>query len=167
MERGVPRTIRVPGTTSLSGVPVLVAVTVKAYVASSIPAQSGGTARLMPVEVERQGPTVGALAASVTQAGGMAVGSARYVRPKSMAVKERPIVSGTFPPFSKPTVYVAVFPGSTSLSRTRSDASGSPKGSTVRVAVMLIAIALFVVLRAVRVTTRGPGEVVHARTGVS
>src|SRR3990172_1547894 len=48
-----------------------------------------------------------------------------------------------------------------------SDASGSPKGSTVRVAVMLMAMALFVVLRAVSVMMRGPGEVVHARTGVS
>src|SRR3990172_3423818 len=104
METGVARTIRVPGTTSLSGVTVLVAVIVNAYVASSMPAQVGGTARLRPVEVETQGPTRGPLAASVTHADGMAVGSARYVRPKSTEVKVSPIVSGTFPPFSNPTV---------------------------------------------------------------
>src|SRR3990172_2381799 len=84
-----------------------------------------------------------------------------------MAVNVRAIVSRAFPWFTTLTVYVPVSVGSMSLSSTVRVTSGSLKGSTVRVAVIDIAMALFVVLRAVRVTTRGPGEVVHARTGVS
>src|SRR3990170_1009311 len=130
MLRGVAWTTSRPIALAYAGETELVAATVKEYVASSMPAQSAGTA-IVRVLVAR--PHAGAVISSgmsVTQLDGMAVGTARYAPPKSRLVKESVIVSSTFPPFTRSTEYVAVPPGDASARPGARATWGSPNGRT-------------------------------------
>ena len=135
MLSGVARTMSWPLAVSLAdGVTELVAVTSKSYVASSMPAQSQGTAIVNVEVVVPQAGADGPVGLNDTHEAWMAVGSARYAVPKSMAVKARENVSRTLPSLTTPTVYVAELPGSTSPSMAATLAWGSPNERTFNVA---------------------------------